>query len=90
MIQEIRIAKYHHCSVDANLSSGTIDGGRSRFHPNADGRLQIFCNNSPGTWHVMGVTLAAGGSYRWSRDALCEVEEEKARDNLSYDKGGNR
>ena len=58
-------------------TAGIVAMGLDRFHPNADGRLQIFCNNSPGTWHVMGVTLAAGGSYRWSRDALCEVEKEK-------------
>jgi len=60
-------------------TAGIVAMGLDRFHPNTDGRLQIFCNNSPGTWHVMGVTLAAGGSYRWFRDALCEVEKEKAR-----------
>ncbi len=59
-------------------TAGNVAMGLSQFHSNADGRLQIFCNNSPGTWHVMGVTLAAGGSYRWFRDALCEAEKEKA------------
>lgn len=60
-------------------TGGIVAMGLDRFHPNIDGRLQIFCNNSPDTWHVMGVTLAAGGSYRWFRDALCEVEKKKAK-----------
>ncbi len=59
-------------------TAGIVAMGLERFRPNADGRLQVFCNNSPGTWHVMGVTLAAGGSYRWFRDALCEADREKA------------
>ena len=29
-------------------------------------------------WHAMGVTLAAGGSYRWYRDTLCKAEMEEA------------
>ena len=32
------------------------------------GRLQSFCHAVPGKYHVMGVTLAAGGSLRWWRD----------------------
>ena len=60
-------------------TSGIVAMGLDRFHQNTDGQLQIFCNNSPGTWHVMGVTLTAGGSYRWFRDTLCEVENEKAK-----------
>ncbi len=59
-------------------TAGIVAMALNEFHSNADGRLQIFCNNSPGTWHVMGVTLAAGGSYRWFRDTLCEAEKEKA------------
>ncbi len=40
--------------------------------PNRDpqGRLHTFCHAVPGKWHVMGVTLSAGGSFRWFRDAL--------------------
>lgn len=32
------------------------------------GRLQSFCHAVPDKYHVMGVTLAAGGSFRWWRD----------------------
>ena len=34
-------------------------------------RLHSFCHAVPGKWHLMGVTLAAGGSLRWFRDNLC-------------------
>jgi xylulokinase len=34
-------------------------------------RLHSFCHAVPGKWHLMGVTLAAGGSLRWFRDNIC-------------------
>ncbi len=36
------------------------------------GRLHTFCHAVHGKWHMMGVTLAAGGSLQWFRNALCE------------------
>ena len=48
------------------------------FDPRA--RLHSFCHAVPGKWHMMGVTLAAGGSLRWFRDNLCRdirVDAEK-------------
>ncbi|HUG53683.1 MAG TPA: xylulokinase [Vicinamibacteria bacterium] len=33
-----------------------------------EGRLHAFCHAVPGTWHLMGVTLAAAGSLQWYRD----------------------
>lgn len=49
-------------------------------HPQMDpkGRLHTFCHAVPGKWHLMGVTLAAGGSFRWLRDTLCHAEIELA------------
>jgi xylulokinase len=38
-----------------------------------DGRLHTFCHAVRGKWHMMGVTLAAGGSLQWFRNALCET-----------------
>ena len=35
------------------------------------GRLHTFCHAVRGKWHLMGVTLTAGGSLGWFRDALC-------------------
>jgi len=37
---------------------------------NPEGRLQIFCNNAPGRWHCMGVSMNAGGSFAWLRRTL--------------------
>jgi xylulokinase len=38
--------------------------------PNPGGRLQVFCNNAPGRWHCMGVSMNAGGSFAWLRQTL--------------------
>ena len=59
-------------------SGGVVAVALTSFHENTDGRLQIFCNNERELWHVMGVTLAAGGSLRWYRDTLSEAQKEKA------------
>ena len=40
-----------------------------QFDP--QGRLHTFCHAAKGKWHMMGVTLNAGGSLGWFRDALC-------------------
>ncbi len=46
--------------------------------------LHSFCHAVPGKWHLMGVMLAAGGSFRWFRDTLgaqeVAVARESARD----------
>lgn len=61
-------------------TSGVVAMGLPSYMPNPDGKLQLFCNNKPGTWHAMGVTLAAAGSYQWFRDALGshELARQKA------------
>ena len=43
------------------------------------GRLQRGCHAVPGAWHVMGVVLAAGGSFQWFRDQLGKAEIEAAK-----------
>ncbi|HZZ70628.1 MAG TPA: xylulokinase [Pirellulales bacterium] len=35
------------------------------------GRLHTFCHAVHGKWHLMGVTLSAGGSLQWFRDQIC-------------------
>jgi len=34
------------------------------------GRLHSFCHAVEGAWHLMGVTLAAAGSYKWYYDTF--------------------
>ncbi len=60
-------------------TAGNVTMALDQCHRNPGGKLQVFCNNMPKKWHVMGVTLAAGGSLRWFRDSLGEPEEEIAR-----------
>jgi xylulokinase len=54
--------------VFAHTDDATID-------PN--GRLHAFCHAVPGAYHLMGVTLAAGGSLQWWREITCPA--------ISYD-----
>jgi xylulokinase len=42
------------------------------------GRLQRGCHAVPGAWHVMGVVLAAGGSFQWYRNQLGKAEVDAA------------
>lgn len=41
-----------------------------RFDP--AGRLHTFCHAVPQAYHLMGVTLAAGGALRWYRDTVAQ------------------
>ncbi len=59
-------------------TSGVVAMGLDKFAQNPAGKLQVFCGNAPQLWHAMGVTLAAGGSYRWYRDTLCAQEAAQA------------
>jgi xylulokinase len=42
------------------------------------GRAHTFCHAVPGKWHIMGVMLQAGGSFRWLRDVLGDSETKEA------------
>jgi len=44
-----------------------------------ESRLHTFCHAVRGKWHMMGVTLAAGGSLQWFRKALCETVAAAAK-----------
>ena len=43
-----------------------------------EGRLQRFCHAVPGAYCAFGVVLSAGGSFRWVRDEIGDVEVEAA------------
>ncbi len=46
-----------------------------------EGRLHTFCHAVHGKWHMMGVTLSAGGSLQWFRNALCQADAIIAKRN---------
>jgi xylulokinase len=37
-------------------------------------RTHTFCHAVPGSWHVMGVMLMAGGALRWYRDTFAQAD----------------
>jgi xylulokinase len=51
-------------------TSGVVFAHMEEARRDPEGRLHTFCHAVPGKWHVMGVTLSAGGSLRWYRDTL--------------------
>jgi xylulokinase len=63
-------------------TAGIVAGGTSFCPGNPDGRVQVSCGNVPGRWHIMGVSLAAGGAFQWLRDALAPA---CTGDALSFD-----
>ena len=49
-------------------TSGVLFAHTDRFSPDPSGRLHAFCHAVPGAYHLMGVTLSAGGSLAWWRE----------------------
>jgi xylulokinase len=65
--------------VSATLgTSGVVFAASDTYRVEPEGRLHAFCHAVPGMWHLMGVMLSAGGSFRWYRDALGELELAQA------------
>jgi xylulokinase len=56
-------------------TSGVVFASTDQPIIEPQGRLHAFCHAVPGTWHLMGVMLSAGGSLRWYRDALAPGTE---------------
>jgi xylulokinase len=53
-------------------TSGVLFAYTAEFTPDPSGRLHAFCHAVPGAYHLMGVTLSAGGSLNWWRQVLGE------------------
>jgi xylulokinase len=51
-------------------TSGVVFAATSQPFIDPRGRLHTFCHAIPNRWHVMGVTQAAGLSFRWFRDTF--------------------
>jgi xylulokinase len=67
-------------AVSATIgTSGVVFAATDTPAMDPKGRVHTFCHAVPGRWHVMGVTQAAGLSFRWIRDLL------QNSGNLSYD-----
>jgi xylulokinase len=62
-------------------TSGVIFAHSDRIALDPLGRLHTFCHSVPGQYHLMAVTLSAGGSFQWLRNTLRQV----GTPNLNYD-----
>ena len=51
-------------------TSGVVFAAARVYDPARLGGLHGYCHAVPERWHVMGVMLSAGGSFRWFRDTL--------------------
>jgi xylulokinase len=51
-------------------TSGVLFAHAREFNPDPSGRLHAFCHAVPGAYHLMGVTLSAGGSLSWWRETM--------------------
>jgi xylulokinase len=58
-------------------TAGIVAGGLSRCPDNPEGRVQVGAGNEPGRWHIMGVSLSAGGAFQWLRDALTPLNDSQ-------------
>lgn len=58
-------------------TSGVLFAHTDRFEPDPSGRLHAFCHAVPGAYHVMGVTLSAGGALSWWRDIVGETDYDE-------------
>lgn len=61
-------------------TSGVVFTGMDAYAPDREGRVHAYCHALPDTWHLMGVMLSAGGSFRWFRDTFADMEKEKAQE----------
>ena len=67
-------------------TAGIVASGIKEFKKNEGGLVQFFANNMADTWHIMGVTLSAGASYKWFSgmlgDNFKEIAAKKSSGNI--------
>ena len=62
-------------------TSGVVFAHSDQIALDPQGRLHTFCHSVPGAWHMMAVTLSAGGAFGWLRNTL----RQSGAAHLSYD-----
>ncbi|MBP7175415.1 MAG: xylulokinase [Thermoclostridium sp.] len=55
-------------------TSGVVFAYTDKVSIDPLGRVHTFCHAVPNTWHIMGVTQAAGLSLQWFRNNFCKEE----------------
>jgi xylulokinase len=62
------------CSIG---TSGVLFAHSDTLARDPSGRLHAFCHSVPGRYHLMGVTLSAGGALRWWRDLVGKADYDE-------------
>ncbi len=62
------------CSIG---TSGVLFAHSDTLARDPSGRLHAFCHAVPDRYHLMGVTLSAGGALRWWRDLVGRADYEE-------------
>lgn len=76
-------------AVSATIgTSGVVFAATDTPAMDPQGRVHTFCHAVPGRWHVMGVTQAAGLSFRWLRDLLRNSSADLSYDHLAGEAAG--
>lgn len=69
-------------------TSGVIFAHIDKLKFDPRGRLHTFCHAVPNKYHLMAVTLSAGGSFRWMRDIILEsarIFDKDLAEIINYD-----
>jgi xylulokinase len=62
------------CSIG---TSGVLFAHSDTLATDPSGRLHAFCHAVPDRYHLMGVTLSAGGALRWWRDLVGKADYDE-------------
>lgn len=60
-------------------TSGVVFAYSDVARPDTSGELHCFCHAVPGAYHLMGVSLASGGSLQWFADHVATEESAVAQ-----------
>lgn len=88
VVQSFGSGLIHEGMVGAVIgTAGNVSMGFERYTPNPEGRLQMFCGVTPGSYMSFGATQTAGGALRWFRDQLGKefIEQAQKEGKNSFD-----
>src|SRR5262245_60269850 len=61
-------------------TSGVMFVHSDQMQVDPQGRLHTFCHAVHGKWHMMGVSLSAGGSLQWFAEQVCKDAADRDKD----------
>ena len=66
-------------------TSGVVFASTDTVKIAPEGKLHSFCHAVKGKWHLMGVVLYAGGSFKWACENLgAEEKKEAQKEGMSF------